>query len=75
MQTNVNKNRKAEVRADYKKTLVSGDLIRIAELSNVNTATVWRFFHNQSDNADVERAYHLLMEKKEQDIQERLKNL
>tara|TARA_R110000751_G_scaffold227470_2_gene329362 strand:+ start:934 stop:1155 length:222 start_codon:yes stop_codon:yes gene_type:complete len=46
---------KADQRQALRKQLVHGDISKIAELANVDTETVSRYFKNESDNAEVEK--------------------
>lgn len=68
-------NQKKYHRRNLKKRLASGDMQKIATTADVALNTVWRWFEGISDNADVERAYHMLIEKKEQDLKKRLNNI
>jgi hypothetical protein len=62
-------------RKELKKKLGHGDLNRIKDLSRTSLSTVWRWFNEGTLNGDVEAAFNALMEKKAQDLQDRIENL
>lgn len=75
MQTKVNQDNIRAERQALKKQLGNGDMQKIASLSGVALNTVWRYFENKSDNADVKKAYDALIAKKNEELQIRINNL
>lgn len=75
MQTTLNQELNKLSREDLKKKMRRGDMQRVANASEVNLRTVYRWFNDDSNDEIIHKAVIAVIEKNEADLQERLKNI